>query len=469
MNWNKPPAVAGLAVLLSACAVGPDYHRPELALPAHFRDGGADWSSAAPGDAQPRGDWWQAFGDPDLDALEHQAADANLDLRIAASRWRQAEALTRQASAARWPTISGNAGVTRSGAGRNAAAGGSASGTADSIGASLAWELDLWGRVSRTVEADVASAQAARGDLETARLSLQAQLATSYFTLRQVDAQRRLLEAAVEAYQRSLDLTRNRYAGGVASRADVAQATTQLEATRAQRVDLDIQRGQLEHAIAVLLGRTPQDFSLAPRDGTELATPPAIAPQLPSTLLQRRPDVAAAERRAAAANAQIGVAQAAFFPALQLDASAGFRSSSLSNLLSVSSRVWSVGPSLAATLFDAGARSAAKAQAQEGFEQAADTYRKSVLGALQDVDDSLVALQTLASEADVEEAALAAAVETLQLTTNQYKAGTVSYLNVISAQAAELGARQNRLNIEARRLTATVQLIKSLGGGWNGG
>jgi NodT family efflux transporter outer membrane factor (OMF) lipoprotein len=470
--FDATKALAALALVLAGCAVGPDYRRPAIDLPASFRDGSVQWNRAQPADASARGTWWAPFDDPQLDALMQQLQQANLDLRVAEARFRQAEALTRQARAARWPVIGADAGVTRSRSG-GAAIGGSGNsagiGNNASATASLSWELDLWGQVARTVESDVAAAQASAGDLASTRLSLQATLAQDYFGLRQADADQALLANAVDAYAKSLQLTRNRYDAGVASRVDVAQAQTQLETTRSQLIDLGIQRAQFEHAIAVLVGQPASTFAL-PARAPEAALPdaPLVGTAVPATLLQRRPDVAAAERRVAAANAQIGVAQAAFFPSLTLGATAGWRSSTLSNLFDAANRVWSLGPTLAATLFDAGARSAARAQAEAVHEQASATYRRTVLGAIQDVEDALVALRVLEDEAAVDAAAVEAAQLSLQLTVNQYSAGTVSYLNVITAQTAELSSRRAQLDLQGRRLTTTVLLVRALGGGWDG-
>jgi NodT family efflux transporter outer membrane factor (OMF) lipoprotein len=309
-----------------------------------------------------------------------------------------------------------------------------------------------------------ASARASAGDLAASTLSLQGQLVADYLSLRVADEQRRLLDDAVDAFEKSLQLTESRYRAGVAARSDVTQAQAQLEATRAQSIDVQISRAQLEHAIAVLVGKAPADLSIAQRP-YQLQVP-AVPPLLPAALLERRPDVAAAERRAAAANAQIGVATAAFFPTVSLNANGGFSAPSTASLFSVPARVWSLGPTLAEKLFDAGARSAARDQAVAGFDAASATYRKTVLTALQNVEDSLASLRILAQEAVVEAAAVKAAQESLALTISQYKGGTVSYLNVITAQTTELTSRENALAIDGRRAAATVQLIQALGGGW---
>jgi NodT family efflux transporter outer membrane factor (OMF) lipoprotein len=368
-----------------------------------------------------------------------------------------------QTRAGFFPTVSASAGLTRSANATNGLKLPPA--TVDQAAISASWVPDLWGSVRRSLEAAHANEASSAADLANAVLSLQSALATDYFSLRVADEQQRLLEEAVLAYQRSLDLTESRYRGGVAQQSDVAQAKAQLEATKAQAIDVGIGRGQMEHAIAVLLGKAPEDFSL-PRRAFDLIVP-AVPAQLPASLLQRRPDVASAERLAAAANAQIGIAQAAYFPTLTLSATGGYRAPSGADLLTAPYRYWSLGPSLAETLFDAGARGAIKQQAIAGYDAAAATYRKSVLSALQNVEDELLALRLLAQETTVEDAAVAAAEETLRLTTNQYKAGTVSYLNVIIAQTTALNDRVTALNIRGRQVAASVQLFTGLGGDWN--
>jgi NodT family efflux transporter outer membrane factor (OMF) lipoprotein len=326
------------------------------------------------------------------------------------------------------------------------------------------WEADVWGNIRRSVESSTASAQASAADLQAALLSIHATLVQTYLQLRINDAQYRLLEETMAAYERTLQITRNRFEAGIVSRLDVAQAETQLKSTQAQAIDLGEQRGQLEHAIALLVGKTPADFTLAPT--YVLPKLPSVPGELPSTLLERRPDVAAAERRAAAANAQIGVAQAAFFPTLMLGASGGFQSSSLSQLFSLPNRFWSLGPSLAMTLFDGGAHSAQKEQAIAIYDQNVATYRQTVLTAFQSVEDSLVSLRVLAQEESVQHEAVSSAHASVSLTNDQYQAGTVSYLNVVTAQVAALSADLGSLNIAGRRLLASTALLKALGGDW---
>lgn len=457
---------------LFGCSVGPNYVRPTAESPPSYKEAVA-WKQAEPRDQEPRGKWWEVFKDPKLDALAAQVEVSNQTIKGAEARVRQARALTQQARAALFPLVSANAGATRSGSG-----GGSTS--SNNVGSNVQvggvrnnynvaldvnWEVDLWGRVRRTVEAGEASAQASVADLESAKLSAQAQLAEDYFLLRVQDAQIRLLNDTVDAYQRSLQLTRNQYAVGVAARADVAQAETQLKSTQAQAIDASIQRAQLEHAIAILLGKAPADFSVAAEVvPTEF---PAIPPGLPSELLERRPDIAAAERRTAAANAQIGVAEAAFFPSLTLSATGGFQSSVLSQLFSLPSRYWSLGAALAQTIFDAGLRRAQTAQAIATYDENVANYRQTVLIGFQEVEDNLAALRILEQEGAVQDEAVKAARESLTITLNQYRAGTANYLAVVVAQATALANERTALAILSQRLSASVALIKALGGGWN--
>ena len=462
---------------LAGCAVGPDYVRPRVDPPPAFKEA-QDWAPAQPADAQPRGAWWQAFGVDELDGLEREAAAANLTVAAAEAHYRQATGLVDQARSALFPTVSASAGVTRAASPASPTVVGTKNGvpiiqsvrppatTQDQLALSASWVPDLWGAVRRNLEEQKANEESSAATLANAVLSLQSTLATDYFALRVADEQQRLLEEAVKAYDKSLELTQSRYRGGVAARTDVVQAEALLDATRAQSIDVGIQRAQLEHAIAVLLGKAPAEFAL-PRRPFDLNVP-AVPAQVPATLLQRRPDVAAAERLAAAANAQIGVAQAAYFPSLTLSASGGYRGLSGSDILTAPFRYWSIGPSLAETLFDAGARGAVKAQAIAAYDAAAANYRQAVLTAMQNVEDQLVALRVLNGETTIEDAAVAAAEESLRLTLNQYKAGTVSYLNVVTAQTTALNDKQTALSIRGRLLAATVQLIAALGGDWDG-
>ena len=458
--------------LLAGCAVGPDYVRPDAAVPAQFKES-KDWKLAQPADEGQQGHWWERYGDATLNALVEQVEVSNQNVRIAEAQFRQALGVLGAARAAWFPTLSTSFGATRSqGVSSSTSSTSSTSVTpgtpirnTDKLSLSASWEADVWGRIGRNVESNEASVAASAGDLQAAKLSAQATLVQTYLQLRANEAQRRLLDETVAAYQRSLEITRNRFEAGVAGRLDVAQAETQLKTTQAQAIDLGAQRAQYEHAIALLIGKAPADFSLEPTG--VLPALPEVPFSLPSALLERRPDVAAAERRAAAANAQIGVAQAAFFPALTLNASGGYQSTSLSELLTVPNRFWSLGPTLALTLFDAGARSAAKAQAVASYDKSVATYRQAVLTAFQEVEDNLATLRVLAEEASVQKEAAQSAAESLRLTNNQYQAGTVSYLNVVTAQASSLSADRSTIDIVSRRLVASAALFKALGGDWH--
>ncbi|MBS0194465.1 MAG: efflux transporter outer membrane subunit [Proteobacteria bacterium] len=455
---------------LAACAVGPDYVRPKLDIPSAYKEApaaAADWKPAQPTDAVGRGAWWKVFGDATLDALEQQLETANPSLAQSQAQYRQATALVANARAAFFPTLSANASGTRSG--RYAGSTNGSSNPADNYGLNFvaSWEPDLWGRVRRSVEQSRANAQASAALLASTRLSLQSELAQDYLQLRVTDEQKRLLDDTVAAYQRALTMTQNQYAAGVAARGDVVQAQAQLKSAQAQALDIGIARAQLEHAIAVLVGKPPADFTIA-AEPLQLQ-PPAIPAGVPSQLLERRPDVAVAERQAAAANAAIGIAEAAWFPNLTLSGSGGYQSSSLSKWLTAPSRVWSLGPALAATLFDGGARHAQTAQARAGYDAAVANYRQLALAALQNVEDQLVALRIGEQEARVQDEAAKAAEESLRIAENQYKAGTVSYLNVTSAQNAAYAARRAELSLLGTRLVDSVALVKALGGGWEAG
>jgi NodT family efflux transporter outer membrane factor (OMF) lipoprotein len=457
---------AALLLWTSACVVGPDYLRPDAPVPEAYKEA-PGWKTAQPADAFPRGPWWKIFNDPSLNDLEEQIDLSNQTVRAAEAQVRQALALVEIARASYFPFVTGSVAYTRaqssSTLARNALAGDTLT-TDYRLPVNLSWEFDLWGRIRRSVEASQDSAEASAADLESARLSAQSALAQAYFQLRTVDAQRELLEATVRAYQKSLELTRNRYNSGVAGKADVLQAQTQLESTRAQLIDLGLQRAQLEHAIALLIGKPASDYSLAAVPFNP--EPPAVPVGLPSELLERRPDIAAAERRVAAANAQIGVAIAAFFPRLTLNLLAGFESGDTSNLLTWPSHFWSLGPALAQTLFAGGSLQALTDQARAAYDGAAASYRQTVLTGFREVEDNLAALRILEQEATVQEAAVQAARQSLAVTMNQYRAGTVGYLNVMIAQTIALTNERAAMDIAGRRMTATVLLIKALGGGW---
>ena len=449
--------------LLSACAAGPDYQRPPIDTPAAFKEVGS-WKPAEPREPLAADNWWAVFGDPVLDDLQARLEVSNQNLRAAEAAYRQALALADAARAAWFPAINASAGATRSASSAATATSGNAPArNSFSVGATVSWELDVWGRIARTVEGADAGLAASAADLAAARLSARATLAQTYFQLRAAERQQALLDASVDAYARALELTRNRYAAGVAGKADVAQAERQLRSTRAAALDASLSRSQYEHAIAVLLGLPPAGFTLAPSAAPLPVAPVAVT--LPSALLERRPDIAAAERRVAAANAAIGAAQAARFPVLGLSGNTGFRNARIEDLLTVPSRYWSLGPTLAAAIFDGGARKAAVGQAQAGWEKAVATYRQTVLTAFQEVEDNLASARLLEAAAAEQAAAVTAAAEAETIAVNQYRAGTVSYLNVVTAQATHLAARRSANDIATRRLLAAVQLAKNAGGG----
>ena len=468
LNWIGAGMFASGAVLalLGGCTVGPNYVRPAAPATAAFKEAG-DWKPAQPNDAVSRGKWWEIFGDARLNALAAEVDVSNETVRIAQARLRQAEAVVEQSRAGLWPTLAVSATATRSRSPNVAGASGNSPVPVNvyNLPLTASWAPDLWGSVRRAIEGNVANAQASAATLANVRLLAQSQLAIAYFQLRVLDTRRHLLDTSVAAYQRSLDLTRNRYNAGVAARVDVVQAETQLKSTRAQSIDVGVQRAQLEHAIAILVGKPPAELSIA-AEPLQIAIP-QIPAGMPSQLLERRPDIAAAERQMAAANAQIGVAKAAFFPALTLSASTGFRSNSFADWLTIPSRFWSVGPALAETLFDGGLRRAVSKQAQAAYDVNVSIYRQTVLGAFKEVEDNLAALRILEEEARAQDDAVQASRQSTELTINQYKAGTVSYLNVVTVQATLLGNEASAVNVLGQRLVAAVTLVQALGGGWN--
>ena len=454
-------------MLLAGCAVGPDYRRPDAPVPAQYKEL-QGWHVAQPRDQLPRGSWWTVFGDPTLDDLMKRVDISNQNIRVAEARLRQARAVADVARASLFPTVSANTSATRSKAPSLANQPNFASGAVNNYNAGLSvpsWELDLWGRIRRNIESQEANWQASAADLEGARLSAHATLAQDYFALRVADTTRRLLEDTVQGYQRSLELTQNRYNSGVVARVDVVQAEVQLKGAQAQLIDVGVNRAQLEHAIAMLIGEPPAHFTLASADLTLQV--PQLPIALPTELLERRPDIAAAERAIAAANAQIGVAKAAYFPTLTLSASDGFRATNLANLFSAPSRFWSLGASATELLFDAGARRATTNQAIAAYDAQVATYRQTVLTGYQEVEDNLAALRILEEEATLQDEVVQGARQAVELTNNQYSAGVVSYLNVITAQATALNNERTAVNLAGQRLTASVGLIRALGGGWS--
>ncbi len=472
------PLRLGIAVLilltLGGCMVGPKYTRPSVPVTPTFKEAPPesfketkDWKIAQPGAPSLSAKWWETFGDPQLNALEERVAAGNQDLKIAEARFRQARAMIRYNRASEFPTISTSPAVASlHESGNHPYFPLPATSTGDfTLPFDFSYEIDLWGRVRRTVNAAREEAQASAADLAAATLSIQAELAYDYFELRSADAQKQLLDDTVEAYARALHLTVNRFEGGAAPKSDVAQAQTQFATARAQDTDVGVARAQYEHAIATLLGDPPAAFNLPPDPLDRL--PPVIPVGLPSQLLERRPDIAAAERRAAEANEQIGIARAAFFPTVTLGGGAGLEGSSILNWLIWPSRFWAVGPSFAQTLFDAGRRHATSDATLAGYDAAVASYREATLTAFQQVEDNLAALRILEGEDVQQREAVAAAEESLELFTNRYQGGVDNYLQVITAQTTALENQRNEIDIQRRRMDASVLLIKALGGGWN--
>jgi len=458
--------------LLFACTVGPDYQRPDAPVPAQYKEAG--WKVGEPLDAINRGAWWSIYKDPVLDGLEKQIDISNQNLKAAAAAFEQAEWIVAQARANYFPTATIDASAQRSrgggtaGGGTTPVGGGGASGRITnffSTSTTASWTPDLWGRIRRLVESDVASAQASAGDLATARLAAQGALASDYLQLRVADELKRLLDATAKYYAESLRITRNEYAVGTASESDVAQAETQLRSTEAQAIAVGVTRAQLEHAIAVLIGAPPAEFSIAP---TEVVTEvPEIPAGIPAALLERRPDIATAERQMAAANAQIGVAVAAFYPTITLSADYGVSALMIAKLFSEQARFWAFGSSLAETVFDAGARAAVVKESLAIFDQTIANYRQTVLTAFQQVEDQLAALRILAQQAEAQAAAVKSALEAERIIYNQWLAGTVNYTSVVVAQATALANEETALSIRQSRLVASATLIQALGGDWD--
>ncbi len=465
-------AVAGLLLVSSSCRVGPQYKRPTAPVPVAFKElpvddsqGMASWKQAQPSDALARGKWWELYNDSELNALEEQVSISNQNLQAAEAQFREARYAVRIARSNLFPTVSATPSIVNArGSGTTKLSSGSATTTYD-LPVDLSYQADIWGSIRRSVQSSAETAQASFAQLENARLSYQAELAQDYFELRGTDGERELLETTVKSYQEYFQLTQDRFNSGVASGADVALAQTQLNTARAQLIDLGVARAQFEHAMAVLTGQAPASLSVSSRPIT--ITPPPVPIGLPSALLERRPDIAATERQMAAANEQIGIAQVAYYPALSLGLAAGLESAEFLKWFSWPSRFWSVGPALAETLFDAGRRRAQVGQAQAAYDATVATYRQTVLTAFQQVEDNLAALRILEKEAQAEDEAVKAAQSALEISTYQYKAGTVNYLSVITEQAILLQDQVQAVNILTRRMSASVLLIEALGGGWN--
>lgn len=456
-----------LTTQLIGCAVGPDYeHPPEVNIPINFKEI-KGWKQAQPKDHLLQGKWWEVFKDPELNKLEEQVAIANQSIAQAEAQYRQSQHLVQAAQAAFIPKGTATGSVNRF----RAASGGQSLAppgirNAFNTALALAWEPDLWGKVRRQVESDTGNAQASAATLQALKLSTQATLADDYFQLRILDAQKALFDETVAAYKKTLEIIKNRYEAGVVAKTDLVQAQTQLESARAQAINLGVQRAKLEHAIAVLIGKPPADVTIKPVALN--VTPPPIPVSLPSELLERRPDIASAERKVSAANAQIGVAKAAFFPTINLATNTGFQSNTLDTLFTAARRYWALGPAGAAlTLLDGSAKNAQYKQAIDGLDASVALYRQTVLTSFQEVEDNLAALRILEDEAQVQQKAVDAAKQTLELTNNQYQAGTISYLNVMTAQTTALSNQQTAVQLLGDRLSASVLLIKALGGGWN--
>jgi len=464
------------AFAAASCAVGPNYHRPPAPMTATFKEPPPEgWKHAEPIDAIPRGAWWEVYSIPELNTLEDQVSVSNQNVLLAVAQYRQARDEVRIARSALFPTVTAapSVVVTRGNSAARSGSGAVFSGAQQSgVGVDyslpfdLAYQADVWGSVRRSVTSASATAQASEADLENVRLMNQAQLAQLYFQLRGLDGDADLLRTTLQLYDQSLQLTKDRMQAGIASGADVAQAQAQYDSTRAQWIDIGVGRAQFEHAIAVLTGQPPAALSIPPNPLAAL--PPPVPVGIPSELLERRPDITAAERQMAAANEQIGIAQSAYFPTVTLNATGGFASSSLASLLTWPSRFWAVAPSLAATLFDAGKRHAQVDLQRAAFDGSVALYRQTVLTSFQQVEDQLAALRILAQEAEAEGQAVAAAQEALDIANEQYRAGTVDYLQVIISQTTLLQARRTALDILTRRLVASVLLIEALGGGWSG-
>jgi len=467
-------ALACLLVLAGGCAVGPNYKRPTTPTPQVFKEQPPEgWKQAEPNAAIPRGKWWEIYNDPQLNDLEEQVNISNQNVLAAAAQYREARDAVRVARSSLFPTATASPSVTRQRI-IATAPGQSVSGTPTKtantetlydLPVDISYQADVWGNIRRSVTAAYANAQASFADLENARLSYQAQLAEFYFELHGQDGDIDLLERSVKLYGDYLKLTQDRFQFGVASGLDVAQAKTQLDTTRAQLIDLYVERTQFEHAIAILIGKPPADLTIAPMVLKTL--PPAVPIGVPSALLERRPDIAASERQMAAANEQIGIAKSAYFPAVLLSASGGFEATKLSQWLNASSAIWSAGMQLAETLFDAGKRRAQLDSARAAYDVTVANYRQTSLTAFQQVEDELAALRVLEQEATTTDAAVADAQDELSISTDQYKAGTATYLQVITAQTFLLQNEKSAVDILTRRMTASVLLIEALGGGWD--
>ncbi len=459
---------AGIALLFAGCTVGPKYRQPSVPVPPAYKETG-NWRPAQPNDQQLGGDWWEIFKDPLLNSLEAQVNVSNQNLKAAEAQFRQARAVIKYDRADKFPTVTAGLSGSRARESANRSprspSFNGVTYTDFVLPVDLSYQVDVWGRVRKMVESAREQAQASAADIATISLSMHADLAVDYFQARSLDAEEQLLNRTVTDYEKALELTQNRFHGGIATILDVQQAQTQLETTRAQAIDVGVLRAQYEHAVAVLIGKPPAEFSLPPMPLSN--APPSVPVGLPSELLQRRPDIAAAERRVASANAQIGVARSAYYPSLSLGASGGFESGAITTLLSGPSVLWSVGSAALMTVFDGGRRRALNDQAQAAYDQVVADYRQTTLTGFQQVEDGVAAVRILEQEAQVQAKATAAAQQALQTSTTRYQGGVTTYLEVITSQNAALANEITSVNILGRRMASTVLLIEALGGGWD--
>jgi NodT family efflux transporter outer membrane factor (OMF) lipoprotein len=463
------------ALALSGCMVGPDYVRPAAPVPVAFKEAPpAGWKLGTPMDAIDKGNWWSVYNDPELDRLEREVDISNQTLAQAVATYAEAQAIVQETRGQLFPTISITPGVTGANQAGSVSSGGlinsSSSGrggirTNYSLEANASWDVDVWGRIRRTIESDVASAQASAADIANARLSAQATLAIDYFDLRAADSLQSLLDDTVKQYARSLQITQNQYAAGTAAKSDVLTAQTLLQTTQAQAINVRVGRAQYEHAIAVLTGHPPADLTIAP--GALAKAIPQIPMTVPAALLERRPDISAAERQMQQQNALIGAAIAAYYPDISLTALYGYVGNPIGSLIQASNKVWSIGGSAAETVFDGGIRSGAVASARAVYDQSVANYRQVVLTAFQGVEDNLSGLRILADQATAQDAAVSSAQQAVQISLNEYTAGTVAYTTVITAQTTALSDEETALSIRQTRLTDSVSLIEALGGGWD--
>jgi NodT family efflux transporter outer membrane factor (OMF) lipoprotein len=464
-HWLALLAMAALQ--LTGCVVGPKYHAPAVQAPPAYKELG-DWKPAQPNDQNLGGTWWTIFQDPQLDALELQVDVSNQNLKAAAAQYQEARAVLRYYRADYYPTVTAGPSATRTRVSANSPTSTILRGATYNdfvLPFDVSYQADVWGRVRKNVESYREQAQASAADLATVNLSMHADLAVDYFQARSLDAEEQLLNSTVTQYEQALELTQNRYDGGIASEVEVEQARTILQTTRAEAVDVGVSRAQFEHAVAILIGKPPAEFSLPPLPLT--APPPHIPVGVPSDLLERRPDIAAAERLVASANAQIGVAKSAYYPLINLGAVGGFESSAITTLINGPSGLWSIGLTATETVFDVGRRRALNDQARAAYDSQVASYRQSVLDGFQQVEDNLAAVRILENEAKIQDEAVVAAQHSLDLSITRYKGGVTSYLEVITAQNAALADEVTAVNILGRRMANTVLLIQALGGGWN--